>query len=78
VLFPLAAHIVATRAQNPRSASPEEVREAAPRFAAQILCEPDVPAALARARSLAAEDGIVVVTGSIYVVGEALAVLDGD
>ena len=78
ILFPLAARVIATRAQNPRSASPEEIREAAPRFAAEILCEPGVPAALARARSLAREDGIVVVTGSIYVVGEALAVLDGD
>jgi dihydrofolate synthase/folylpolyglutamate synthase len=78
ILFPLAARILATRAHNPRSASPDEIREAAPRFAAEILSEPDVPAALARARSLAAPDGIVVVTGSIYVVGEALAVLDGD
>jgi len=78
ILFPLAAHVIATRAQNPRSAAPEEIRAAAPRFAAEIRCEPDVPAALARARSLAAPDGIVVVTGSIYVVGEALAVLHGD
>jgi dihydrofolate synthase/folylpolyglutamate synthase len=78
VLFPLAANIVATRAHNPRSASPQEIREAAPRFAAEILCEPEVPAALARAASLAAPDGIVVVTGSIYVVGEALAELHGD
>ncbi len=78
ILFPLAARIVATRAHNPRSATPEEIREAAPRFAAEILCEPDVPAALARARSLAAPDGIVVVTGSIYIVGEALTVLHGD
>jgi dihydrofolate synthase/folylpolyglutamate synthase len=78
ILFPLAARIVATRALNPRSATPEEIREAAPRFAAEILCEPDVPAALARACSLAPQDGIVVVTGSIYIVGEALTVLHAD
>jgi dihydrofolate synthase/folylpolyglutamate synthase len=75
ILFPLAEHVVATHAENPRSASPEEIREAAARSGADILIEPTVGAAVRRALELVRRDGIVVVTGSIYVVGEALAVV---
>jgi dihydrofolate synthase/folylpolyglutamate synthase len=72
ILFPLAAHIVATRAENPRSAIPDEIREAALRTGAEVLISPNVPAALAQARSLAGSEGLVVITGSIYIVGEAM------
>jgi len=72
ILFPLAESVIATRADNPRSASPEEIKEAAARTGVDIRVEPTVTAALARARGLAPAGGIVVITGSIYVVGEAL------
>jgi len=72
ILFPLAEHVVATRAENPRSASPEEIREAAARTGAEVETAPTVAIALERASELVERDGIVVVTGSIYVVGEAL------
>ena len=72
ILFPLAARIVATRAENPRSATPDEIREAARRTGAEVLTAPNVPAALAQARSLAGNQGLVVITGSIYIVGEAM------
>jgi dihydrofolate synthase/folylpolyglutamate synthase len=72
ILFPLAARVIATRAENPRSASPEEIREAASRTGTEVEMAPTVAAALARASQLVERDGIVVVTGSIYVVGEAL------
>src|SRR5579872_107951 len=75
ILFPLAENVVATRADNPRSATPEEIREAAARTGAEVLCAPDVPAALAQARSLAGPEGLVVITGSIYIVGEAMGEL---
>jgi len=75
ILFPLAEHVIATRADNPRSASPEEIREAAARTGAEITIEPTVAAALARASELVERDGVVVVTGSIYVVGEALVAI---
>ena len=76
ILFPLAAHVVATRAQNPRSATPEEVRAAAVRLGEEIAVEPDVPAALRRAFTLAGADGLVVVAGSIYIIGEAINALE--
>ena len=75
ILFPLAERVIATRAENPRSTTPEEIREAAARTHAEIELAADVPAALEQASALAGPDGIVVVTGSIYVVGEAMQAL---
>jgi dihydrofolate synthase / folylpolyglutamate synthase len=75
ILFPLAERVIATRAENPRSATPEEIREAASRTSAEIEIAPDTAAALAQARAAAGSNGVVVITGSIYVVGEAMRLL---
>jgi dihydrofolate synthase/folylpolyglutamate synthase len=75
ILFPLAERVIATRSDNPRSATPDEIREAAARIATDIEDAADVPAALDRARSLAGSEGVVVITGSIYIVGEAMRAL---
>ncbi len=75
ILFPLALRVIATRADNPRSATPDEIREAAARTATDIEDAIDVASALDRARSLAGPHGVVVITGSIYIVGEAMRVL---
>src|SRR5580692_6600714 len=75
ILFPLAERVIATRSDNPRSANPDEIREAAARIATDIEDAADVPAALGRARSLAGSEGVVVITGSIYIVGEAMRAL---
>jgi dihydrofolate synthase/folylpolyglutamate synthase len=77
ILFPLARHLIVTHAHNPRSASPEEIRQAATRVASagDIEEAEDVPLALDRARKIAGPHGLVVVTGSIYIVGEAMRTL---
>ena len=75
ILFPLAERVIATRADNPRSATPEEIAEAAARTGAEIELTADVPSAIRRACALSRGDGVVVVTGSIYVVGEAMQAL---
>jgi len=75
ILFPLAVQIITTRADNPRSATPDEIREAAARTSTDIEDTVDVASALDRARSLTSSQGVVVVTGSIYIVGEAMRVL---
>jgi dihydrofolate synthase/folylpolyglutamate synthase len=75
ILFPLAERVIVTRAENPRSATPEEIREAAVRTQADIEFAADVPTALKRARELASGDGVMVITGSIYIVGEAMQAL---
>jgi dihydrofolate synthase/folylpolyglutamate synthase len=72
ILFPLAERVIATRADNPRSATPREIREAAARTSTDIEDSPDVALAVERARALAGPKGVVVITGSIYIVGEAM------
>jgi dihydrofolate synthase/folylpolyglutamate synthase len=72
ILFPLAEAVVATRANNPRSATVEEIRQASVRVSTRVEDSADVAAAMVRASTLAGSSGIVVVTGSIYVVGEAM------
>jgi dihydrofolate synthase/folylpolyglutamate synthase len=75
ILFPLAERVIATCAENPRSAAPEEVQTAAVRTHSEIELRPDVSSAMKRARELAGADGVIVVTGSIYIVGEAMRAL---
>jgi dihydrofolate synthase/folylpolyglutamate synthase len=75
ILFPLAERVIATHADNPRAATPHEIREAASRTSTSIEDAADVATALARTRSLAGPETVVVITGSIYIVGEAMRIL---
>jgi dihydrofolate synthase / folylpolyglutamate synthase len=75
ILFPLAEHVIVTQAENPRSATPDEIREAIGRVTVDLTPAPDVPSALSQAWAVAGPTGLVVVTGSIYIVGEALRAL---
>jgi dihydrofolate synthase / folylpolyglutamate synthase len=75
ILFPLADRVIVTRPDNPRSASPEEIRQAGSRTGTEIETVPEIGAALERARSVSGLEAVVVVTGSIYLVGEAMRLL---
>jgi dihydrofolate synthase / folylpolyglutamate synthase len=76
ILFPLAMRVIATQPENPRSASPEEIRQAAHRTGAEIEQVADVKSALDRARAEAEKNSVIVVTGSIYLVGEAMRIFE--
>jgi dihydrofolate synthase / folylpolyglutamate synthase len=76
ILFPLAGRVIATQADNPRSATVEEIRRAANRVAADIESAEGVGAALAQATRSLSHQGVVVVTGSTYIVGEAISRLE--
>jgi dihydrofolate synthase/folylpolyglutamate synthase len=76
ILFPLADRVIVTRPQNPRAASPEEIQQAASRTGAEIEPVAETEAALERARSASGPRTVVVVTGSIYLVGEAMRLLE--
>jgi dihydrofolate synthase / folylpolyglutamate synthase len=76
ILFPLSARVIATQAENPRSASPDEIRTAAQRTGTEILEADSVSSALHKARQFARTAELIVVTGSIYVVGEAMRELE--
>ena len=75
ILFPLAERVIATRPGNPRSASPEEIQQAGSRTGTEIEPVAEVAVALERARESAGSDTVVIVTGSIYLVGEAMSLL---
>jgi dihydrofolate synthase/folylpolyglutamate synthase len=75
ILFPLADRVIATRPGNPRSASPEEIQQAGSPTGSAIEPVAEIAAALDRARAAAGTDGVVVVTGSIYLVGETMGLL---
>jgi dihydrofolate synthase/folylpolyglutamate synthase len=75
ILFPLAERVIATRADNPRSATAEEIRVAASRTSTRIEEASDVAAAIAMVRASVKQDAVVVITGSIYIVGEAMRLL---
>jgi dihydrofolate synthase / folylpolyglutamate synthase len=75
ILFPLAERVIATRPENPRSASPEEIQQAGSHTGAEIEAVAEIGAALERARDGAGPATVIVVTGSIYLVGEAMRVL---
>jgi len=75
ILFPLAERVIATRPANPRAASPEEIQQAAARTAVEIEAVQDVHEAVERARTLANPSSVIVITGSIYLVGEVMRVV---
>jgi dihydrofolate synthase/folylpolyglutamate synthase len=75
ILFPLADRVIATRPENPRSASPEEIQRAGSRTGTEIEPVPEVEHAMERARKYARPETVIVVTGSIYLVGEAMQIL---
>jgi dihydrofolate synthase/folylpolyglutamate synthase len=75
ILFPMAERVIATQADNPRAASAQEIREAAAHTQVEILEEGSVRSALEHAVKLAGSNGVIVITGSIYLAGEALRIL---
>jgi dihydrofolate synthase/folylpolyglutamate synthase len=72
ILFPLAERVIATRPENPRAASPEEIQQAAARTGVEVETVEDVRQAVERACALAKAGTVVVITGSIYLVGEVM------
>jgi dihydrofolate synthase/folylpolyglutamate synthase len=76
ILFPMAQRVIATRPENPRSATPEEIQQAGSRTGAEIEAEADVREALEQAQKVAEPGSVIVVTGSIYLVGEVMWLLE--
>ncbi len=72
ILFPIAEHVVVTPIDNPRAASTEQLLQAGSRTGTSMVAEGSVAAALARAGELTSAKGVIVVTGSIFLVGDAM------
>jgi dihydrofolate synthase/folylpolyglutamate synthase len=73
VLFPIAERVVLTQVDNPRAATTAELVQAGSRTGATLYTEDSVAAALAQAHELTKAGGVIVVTGSIFLVGAAMA-----
>jgi len=71
-LAPGARRFVFAAAANPRAVSPEELAAEAIRLGARVVTAPGIPAALRTVLATADPDEMIVVTGSLYAVGEAL------
>jgi len=69
ILFPLADELMFTTANSTRALRPEALAE----LAGRGQTAPDVGAALAAVRSQASADDVVMITGSLFLVGEARA-----
>jgi dihydrofolate synthase/folylpolyglutamate synthase len=67
VLFPLASELILTVPDTSRALRPEALAE----FACRGHIEANVEAAIDYARTHAAEEDVIVITGSLFVVGEA-------
>jgi dihydrofolate synthase/folylpolyglutamate synthase len=68
----LAGTVILTEPESPRKARAGQLREMVTALspAADIRVEPDWREALALAQRLAANDDLIVVTGSLYLVGD--------
>jgi len=71
-LFPIAGHLLLTQPRNPRSASVEDLRRLAEKYAPEASTEmiPESDIAIERAISSSAPNTLICVTGSLYLVGE--------
>ena len=74
-LTPLAAMTVATRAMVPRAAPPQRVAALAAKWSDRIIVEEDTQKALAQAIAETRPDDLLLVTGSLYLVGDAKRLL---
>ena len=74
----LAQEAVATQVDYPRAMPHTELRDLLISHGVNAVSEGTIPAAIERAREIAGEDGIVLVCGSLYVVGEVRLLLRGD
>ena len=77
ILFPAARTLVITEPNNERSASADELEAIANRHAVgtDIIKTTSVAEALAKAKAASKKRGLILITGSLYLVGEARRLL---
>ncbi len=76
-LAPAADMIIYSRPSYQRAASPKELAAAAPQGSPPGETVDNLSQAIDRARRLAGRQGVVIITGSLFTVGEARAILNG-
>jgi dihydrofolate synthase/folylpolyglutamate synthase len=76
ILFPVFSTVITTPVASPRSASAEELALVAAQTGVRAIAAPDAHQALDRAWSEAPPDGLIVVAGSVYLIGEIRPILE--
>jgi len=76
-LLPQVDDVIATQARNPRAATAHELGASLHARGVSAHVVPDPADAIAHARGMAAADDLILITGSLMLVGEAKAVLLG-
>jgi dihydrofolate synthase/folylpolyglutamate synthase len=67
--------LIITKAKHSRAASPEAIKREAKKFAVPVIEADTLGQALERAKELATAQDLVMVTGSLFLVGETLELL---
>ena len=75
--IPGVSRLILTRSAHPRAADPEDLAREGAHLGVPIQIEATVGGAFAQARARAGPDDTICVTGSLLVVGEVKAILDG-
>jgi dihydrofolate synthase / folylpolyglutamate synthase len=71
LVFPLAREVILTSMPYPRAATPAEALSLVRPFGREFVIEPSLKKAVALARAVAGRRGTVLITGSLFLVGEA-------
>ena len=70
-LMPLVRELITVKSFHPRAIDPDELVEMAAAYGHQVECIENIPTALEKALQLVGDDGLILITGSIFVVAEA-------
>ncbi|MBM7583223.1 dihydrofolate synthase/folylpolyglutamate synthase [Caldicoprobacter guelmensis] len=74
-LCPLADSVIVTRADSPRTMDPAELAVRAGRYCQDVVVEPDIEKAIAMGFSKVHPDGVLLFTGSLYLIGKVRGLL---
>jgi dihydrofolate synthase/folylpolyglutamate synthase len=75
-IVPMADYVILTRPEYYRAAAPETLMQAASPLRKRGEIQPTLAKALERARRMANREDLILVTGSLFTVGETMAILD--
>ena len=75
-IVPMADYVIFTRPEYYRAAAPETLMQAASPLKKPGEVEPTLAKALERAKQMADREDLILVTGSLFTVGETMALLD--
>jgi dihydrofolate synthase/folylpolyglutamate synthase len=77
-LCPITDNLILTKVDNPRAIEPEDMKTELAGICNNIITTPNTASALEKAISLADAKDLICITGSVYLAGEIMQILDQD